>query len=58
MASWVTHRARGRGIATRALELIREHYRDTGLWLTRHPENVASQRVAEGGLPPRRHDAS
>jgi RimJ/RimL family protein N-acetyltransferase len=44
---WVMRSARGRGIATRALTLICEHYRDRGLWLTTHPDNVASQRVAE-----------
>jgi len=48
---WVRREARGRGIATEALMLgvrwARESHGVTQLWLTAHPQNVASQRVAE-----------
>jgi RimJ/RimL family protein N-acetyltransferase len=48
---WVKREARGRGVATRALRRV-AHWaiEDLGverLWLTTHPANVASQRVAE-----------
>jgi RimJ/RimL family protein N-acetyltransferase len=48
---WVAPEARGRGIATRALRLVsRWALEELGverLTLTTHPENLASQRVAE-----------
>jgi len=44
---WVAAAARGRGIATRALGLVCEWTSERPLWLTTHPDNVASQRVAE-----------
>jgi RimJ/RimL family protein N-acetyltransferase len=44
---WVAAHRRGRGIATQALKLICEWNRRRPLWLTTHPDNVASQRVAE-----------
>jgi RimJ/RimL family protein N-acetyltransferase len=43
----VTREARGRGIATRALVLICEWAEQRPIHLTTHPENLASQRVAE-----------
>lgn len=44
---WVAAGARGRGIATRALRLVCEWATERPLRLTTHPENGASQRVAE-----------
>jgi RimJ/RimL family protein N-acetyltransferase len=44
---WVKADARGRGIATRALRLACQWNSTRPLWLTTHPDNVASQRVAE-----------
>jgi RimJ/RimL family protein N-acetyltransferase len=48
---WVRADARGRGIATEALTLAvrwaRESHGVTRNWLTAHPQNRASQRVAE-----------
>jgi RimJ/RimL family protein N-acetyltransferase len=48
---WLKAEARGRGATTAALELIAawalEHQGLTRLALTTHPDNVASQRVAE-----------
>jgi RimJ/RimL family protein N-acetyltransferase len=44
---WITPDARGRGIATRALRLVCDWATRRPLQLTTHPENVASQRVAE-----------
>jgi RimJ/RimL family protein N-acetyltransferase len=44
---WVAAAARRRGIATRALRLVCEWWSDRPLRLTTHPENLASQRVAE-----------
>ena len=48
---WIAAPARGRGLATRALRLVArwalEERRVERLELTTHPENVASQRVAE-----------
>jgi RimJ/RimL family protein N-acetyltransferase len=44
---WVAHAARGRGVASRALRLVCAWTRDRPLRLWTHPENVASQRVAE-----------
>jgi RimJ/RimL family protein N-acetyltransferase len=44
---WVTHGARGRGVATRALRLVCAWSGDRPLRLWTHPENIASQRVAE-----------
>jgi RimJ/RimL family protein N-acetyltransferase len=44
---WVAHVARGRGVATRALRLVCAWAGDRPLRLWTHPENVASQRVAE-----------
>ena len=45
---WVTRDARGRGIATRALKLVCGSAPETRpLRLTTHPDNHASQRVAE-----------
>jgi len=48
---WVAPPARGRGIATRALRLLSRWALEQGverLELTTHPENLVSQRVAEG----------
>ena len=44
---WVARDAWGRGIATRALKLLCGWARERPLRLTTHPDNVASQRVAE-----------
>jgi RimJ/RimL family protein N-acetyltransferase len=44
---WVAQEARGRGVATRALRLVCASTDDRPLRLTTHPENVASQRVAD-----------
>jgi RimJ/RimL family protein N-acetyltransferase len=44
---WVAHGARGRHVATRALRLVCAWTGDRPLRLLTHPENVASQRVAE-----------
>jgi RimJ/RimL family protein N-acetyltransferase len=48
---WITAEARGRGIATRATRLLAHWAVTEGgverLELTTHPDNVASQRVAE-----------
>jgi RimJ/RimL family protein N-acetyltransferase len=48
---WVKPEARGRGVATEALRLAlrwaSESHGVTRLWLTAHPGNRASQRVAE-----------
>ena len=48
---WIAAEARGRGIATRATRLLSEWALTEGgverLELTTHPDNVASQRVAE-----------
>jgi ribosomal-protein-alanine N-acetyltransferase len=47
---WVSPQSRGRGVATRALVLLSRWALRQGvarLELTTHPENVASQRVAE-----------
>jgi len=44
---WVAPEARGRGIATRALQLVCASTEIRPLWLTTHPDNRASQRVAE-----------
>jgi RimJ/RimL family protein N-acetyltransferase len=44
---WIAARARGRGLATGALRLICEWRTERPLWLMTHPDNLASQRVAE-----------
>jgi RimJ/RimL family protein N-acetyltransferase len=44
---WVAPGAQGRGVATRALRLLCGWARRRPLRLTTHPDNVASQRVAE-----------
>jgi RimJ/RimL family protein N-acetyltransferase len=44
---WVAPEARGRGVATRALELVCAATDLRPLRLTTHPDNRASQRVAE-----------
>jgi RimJ/RimL family protein N-acetyltransferase len=44
---WVAPEARGRGVATRALELVCASTEIRPLRLTTHPDNRASQRVAE-----------
>jgi len=44
---WVAPKAQGRGVATRALRLLCGWTRRRPLRLTTHPDNVASQRVAE-----------
>ena len=46
---WVMADARGRGIATRALRLACEWATQRPLRLMTHPDNLASQRVAEKG---------
>ena len=44
---WIAARARNRGLATRALRLLCEWRTERPLWLMTHPDNTASQRVAE-----------
>jgi len=44
---WVAPEAQGRGVATRALRLLCGWASQRPLRLTTHPDNVASQRVAE-----------
>jgi RimJ/RimL family protein N-acetyltransferase len=44
---WVAPGARGRGVATRALRLLCSWASQRPLRLTTHPDNAASQRVAE-----------
>ena len=44
---WVVQEARGRGVATRALQLVCSATELRPLRLTTHPDNHASQRVAE-----------
>lgn len=44
---WIATRARGRGVATRALRMVCEWANERPLHLTTHPDNFASQRVAE-----------
>jgi RimJ/RimL family protein N-acetyltransferase len=44
---WIAAAARGRGVATRAVRLVCEWRQERPLWLMTHPDNVASQRVAE-----------
>jgi RimJ/RimL family protein N-acetyltransferase len=44
---WIAAEARGGGAATHALGLILACHSDRPVWLTTHPENAASQRVAE-----------
>jgi len=44
---WIAPEARGRGVATRALELVCASTDLRPLRLTTHPDNRASQRVAE-----------
>ena len=44
---WIAPKARGRGVCTRALRLILGWRTERPLWLTTHPQNAASQRVAE-----------
>jgi RimJ/RimL family protein N-acetyltransferase len=44
---WVAAGARGRGVATRALRLVCDWRSERPLRLMTHPDNVASQRVAE-----------
>lgn len=44
---WVAADARGRGVATQALKLVCEAHSHLRLWLFTHPQNLASQRVAE-----------
>jgi RimJ/RimL family protein N-acetyltransferase len=44
---WLAAPRRGHGIATRALCLVCAAHAGEPLWLTTHPKNVASQRVAE-----------
>ena len=44
---WVASGARNRGIATRALRLVCDLVPERPLRLTAHPDNAASQRVAE-----------
>jgi RimJ/RimL family protein N-acetyltransferase len=44
---WIAAEERGRGVATGALGLICEWHTERPLWLVTHPENLASQRVAE-----------
>ncbi len=44
---WIAAAARGHGVATRALRLVCDWRRERPLRLMTHPDNVASQRVAE-----------
>lgn len=44
---WIAARARNRGLATRALRLLCDWHTERPVWLMTHPENTASQRVAE-----------
>ncbi len=44
---WIAAGARNRGIATRAVRLVLEWWPERPLHLTTHPDNIASQRVAE-----------
>jgi RimJ/RimL family protein N-acetyltransferase len=44
---WIAPTARGRGVCTRALRLVLDWRTERPLWLMTHPENAASQRVAE-----------
>lgn len=44
---WIVTSARGRGVATRALRMVCEWAQERPLHLTTHPDNFASQRVAE-----------
>jgi RimJ/RimL family protein N-acetyltransferase len=44
---WVAPGARGRGVATRALETVCRWWPERPLHLVTHPDNRASQRVAE-----------
>jgi len=44
---WIAPGARGRGVGTRALGLVCEWRAERPLWLVTHPQNLASQRVAE-----------
>ena len=44
---WMAPPARGRGLCTRALRLILDWHTERPVWLTTHPDNAASQRVAE-----------
>ena len=44
---WIAAEARGRGAATRALRLVCDWRTERPLWLVTHPDNRASQRVAE-----------
>jgi RimJ/RimL family protein N-acetyltransferase len=44
---WIAAGARGRGTATRALQLVCEWQSERPLQLVTHPANLASQRVAE-----------
>lgn len=44
---WIAAGARNRGIATRAVRLVCEWWPERPLHLTTHPDNIASQRVAE-----------
>jgi len=44
---WIVAGARGRGVATQALRLLCGWASERPLRLTTHPDNVASQRVAE-----------
>jgi RimJ/RimL family protein N-acetyltransferase len=48
---WLKREARGRGVTTRAVKLVvdwaRREHGIASLRLTTHPENIASQRVAE-----------
>ena len=44
---WMAPAARGGGLCTRALRLILEWHTERPVWLTTHPDNAASQRVAE-----------
>jgi RimJ/RimL family protein N-acetyltransferase len=44
---WIAGVARGRGVATRALRLLCEWRKERPVHLLTHPDNVASQRVAE-----------
>jgi RimJ/RimL family protein N-acetyltransferase len=44
---WIAAAARGRGVATRALRMVCEWAGVRPLRLITHPDNVASQRVAE-----------